>query len=62
MIVSFHFQIVGNPYSPKDMEIEFVLLVNGTSYAGVGWKPLNLGPICKSWPFVRDALDVTSNT
>lgn len=38
-------------------DIEFVLEVNGTTWAGVGWRPLELGPICKSWPFIHDALD-----
>jgi len=48
--------------SRNNKEIEMVLLVNGTSYAGVGWKPISLGPICKSWPFVSDALVEPSNT
>jgi hypothetical protein len=39
-------------------EMEFILLVNGTSYAGIGWRPADLGPICKSWPFIEDANSV----
>jgi hypothetical protein len=55
-------QILPNAYSSKEREIEIVLLVNGTSYAGVGWRPINLGPLCKSWPFIREALDENANT
>ncbi|CAL8102783.1 unnamed protein product [Orchesella dallaii] len=37
-------------------QIEFLIQMNGTSFAGLGWRPSNLGPICKSWPFYPDAL------
>lgn len=37
-------------------EIEFVVQMNGTSFAGLGWRPSSLGPVCKSWPFYPDAL------
>ncbi|CAL8104042.1 unnamed protein product [Orchesella dallaii] len=45
----------------KNQEIEFVLLVNGTSWAALGFRPSNLGAICKSWPFIADALDPTNS-
>lgn len=54
-------KVIPNSFSRKDDEIEIVLLVNGTSYAGIGWRPINLGPICKSYPFISDALVARSN-
>lgn len=31
-------------------EIEIVMVVNGTSYAGIGWRPLSLDKSCKNFP------------
>lgn len=42
-------------------EIEFVLQINGTSYGAVGFRPSNLGHICKSWPFLPSANKVNSS-
>lgn len=35
-------------------EVEGVLVVNGTSWVGIGWRPRDLTPACKAFPEIRD--------
>ncbi|XP_050669314.1 uncharacterized protein LOC126968369 isoform X3 [Leptidea sinapis] len=42
----------------KDMhEVEFVMMVNGTSYAALGWRPKGLKKECKNFPVLGPPLD-----
>lgn len=38
----------------EDQEIEIVMVVNGTGYAGIGWRPFNITPECKNFPEITD--------
>ncbi|XP_021958125.1 uncharacterized protein LOC110854037 [Folsomia candida] len=53
--MTMYFKIFLGSTQSQD-EMEFVLQINGTSYGGLGWRPTNIGPICKSWPFISSAL------
>jgi hypothetical protein len=35
-------------------EVEMVLRVKGTSWAGVGWRPRDLTAACKKFPVLAD--------
>lgn len=37
-----------------EQEIEVVMQVNGTSYAGLGWRPRSLTAACRNFPFLED--------
>jgi hypothetical protein len=37
--------------SEEQDELEFVMIANGTSFVGLGWRPVALGAACKNWPF-----------
>ncbi|KPJ20098.1 Cell surface glycoprotein 1 [Papilio machaon] len=43
-------------------EIEFVMIVNGTSYAGIGWRPRGLTKQCKNFPVLGPPPDQTTST
>ncbi|XP_013138418.1 PREDICTED: proteoglycan 4-like isoform X2 [Papilio polytes] len=43
-------------------EIEFVMMVNGTSYAGIGWRPRGLTKQCKNFPVLGPPPDQTTST
>ena len=38
----------------EEQEIEVVMQVNGTSYAGLGWRPRSLTAACRNFPFLED--------
>ena len=35
-------------------EIEVVMKVKGTGYAGIGWRPAGADKTCKAWPRIGD--------
>nr|XP_012552133.2 uncharacterized protein LOC101739898 isoform X3 [Bombyx mori] len=45
-----------------EAEIEFVMVVNGTSYAGLGWRPSGLTKQCKNFPVLGPPSDVKPST
>jgi len=46
----FYWRVLRN-----SQELEAVMVVKGgTSYAGVGWRPLSLTAACKGFPFLED--------
>ncbi|XP_063547174.1 uncharacterized protein LOC134754755 isoform X2 [Cydia strobilella] len=46
---------------PHEQELEVVMIVNGTSYAGIGWRPSGLTKECKNFPVIGAPLaDKTS--
>lgn len=38
----------------EQKEIEIVMVVNGTSWVGLGWRPRKLTASCKNFPLIRD--------
>lgn len=38
-------------------ELEGVMVVNGTSWVGVGWRPTSLTPACRAFPDIQDRAD-----
>lgn len=38
----------------EQKEIEFVMVVNGTSWVGLGWRPRQLTASCRNFPVIRD--------
>ncbi|XP_063630295.1 uncharacterized protein LOC134801598 isoform X2 [Cydia splendana] len=46
-----------------EQELEVVMIVNGTSYAGIGWRPSGLTKECKNFPVIGTPLaDKTSTS
>lgn len=43
-------------------EIEVAMVVNGTSYVGLGWRPRNLTSSCKNFPLIGNPVDSLENT
>jgi hypothetical protein len=39
----------------ENKEIEFVLLIQGTSYGALGWRPSSFTKTCKRWPFIQNS-------
>lgn len=35
-------------------ELEGILVANSTTWIGVGWRPSDLGPTCRSFPMIKD--------
>lgn len=35
-------------------ELEGILVANSTTWIGIGWRPDDLGPTCRSFPMIRD--------
>ena len=54
---TFYWRILSN-----SQELEGVMVVKGTSYAAVGWRPLSLKPTCKGFPYLEDPKPVVSTT
>ncbi|CAK1547848.1 unnamed protein product [Leptosia nina] len=45
----------------KEMqEVEFIMMVNGTSYAAIGWRPKGLKKECKNFPVLGSAPETQS--
>ncbi|GLV40155.1 nahoda [Carabus blaptoides fortunei] len=42
-------------------EIEVIMIVNGTSYVGLGWRPRNLTSSCKNFPLIGNPVDTSEN-
>jgi hypothetical protein len=42
----------------ENKEIEVVLVVNGTSWVGFGWRPRKLTAECRNFPVIKDLDDV----
>ncbi|KAL0811063.1 hypothetical protein ABMA28_010340 [Loxostege sticticalis] len=40
-----------------EAEIEVIMMVNGTSYAGLGWRPSGLTKQCKNFPVLGPSID-----
>lgn len=38
----------------EQREIEMVMVVNGTSWAGLGWRPRQLNATCRNFPVIRE--------
>lgn len=38
----------------ESKELEGILMANSTTWIGIGWRPDNLGPACRSFPMIRD--------
>jgi hypothetical protein len=38
----------------EQQELEVVMVVNGTSYVGLGWRPLHLTASCRNFPYLED--------
>ena len=38
----------------KNKELEFILIINGTSYGAIGWRPASLDKTCKGWPYIQN--------
>jgi len=34
--------------------MEFVLMIDGTSYGAIGWRPSGFDKTCKRWPLIKD--------
>ncbi|CAK1589864.1 unnamed protein product [Parnassius mnemosyne] len=43
-------------------EVEFIMIVNGTSYAGIGWRPRGLTKQCKNFPVLGPPPDQSTST
>lgn len=43
-------------------ELEGVMVVNGTSWVGVGWRPSSLTPSCRAFPEIHGKNHVTPET
>ncbi|XP_049881200.1 uncharacterized protein LOC126377502 isoform X3 [Pectinophora gossypiella] len=43
-------------------ELEVVMIVNGTSYAGIGWRPSGLNKQCKNFPVLGPPQEEKGNT
>ena len=41
---------------PTTKELEGVMVVNGTSWVGVGWRPTSLTPACRAFPDLKDPI------
>ncbi|RVE45012.1 hypothetical protein evm_010330 [Chilo suppressalis] len=46
----------------EDAELEVVMVVNGTSYAGIGWRPSGLTKQCKNFPVLGPSIDEKQST
>lgn len=46
----------------EQKELEAVLVVNGTSYAALGWRPLGLTKSCKNFPQLGPAISKAGET
>lgn len=46
----------------EQKELEAVLVVNGTSYAALGWRPLGLTKSCKNFPQLGPAVSKAPKT
>ncbi|XP_046972493.1 uncharacterized protein LOC124539236 [Vanessa cardui] len=44
----------------EEAEMEFVMMVNGTSYAALGWRPKGLKKECKNFPVLGPPVDAPS--
>ncbi len=53
----YTFQIVDTSVKDSDKEMEFVLIVNGTSYGAIGWRPSSLDRSCQSMPAIDDDMN-----
>lgn len=38
----------------EQQELEVVMVVNGTSYVGLGWRPRHLTASCRNFPYLED--------
>lgn len=38
----------------ESKELEGILVANSTTWIGIGWRPSDLGPTCRSFPMIRD--------
>lgn len=38
----------------EQKEIEIVMVVNGTSWVGLGWRPRQLTAKCRNFPIIKD--------
>lgn len=38
----------------ESKELEGIMVVNSTNWVGVGWRPSNLMPICRSFPNIQE--------
>jgi len=43
--------------SEEEKEIEFVMVINGTSYGALGWRPAGMDKSCKQFPEIRDIFE-----
>lgn len=39
----------------EQQELEVVMVVNGTSYVGLGWRPRHLTASCRNFPYLEDS-------
>lgn len=46
---TFHWRIL-----KQSNELEGVMVVNGTSWVGVGWRPSDLTPTCRAFPDIQE--------
>lgn len=38
----------------ESKELEGILVANSTTWIGIGWRPSDLGPSCRSFPIIKD--------
>lgn len=38
----------------ESKELEGILMANSTTWIGIGWRPSDLGPSCRSFPIIKD--------
>lgn len=39
----------------ENKEIEMILIIKGTSYGALGWRPSGFKASCKRWPFIDNS-------
>lgn len=49
-----HFFQIFPAAKEENKEIEFILVVQGTSYGAIGWRPVGADKTCKRWPYIQD--------
>lgn len=47
--VTFYWRIL-----KESKELEGILVANSTTWIGIGWRPSDLGPNCRSFPMIKD--------
>lgn len=47
--ITFYWRIL-----KESKELEGILVANSTTWIGIGWRPSDLGPSCRSFPTIKD--------